>query len=788
MITLISDELGLISADDPDISVMSEIPDYVAGYEQILNAIEDGIDLTIYVRDATIMHWLRNMASRYDHGTFAFKAMDARTYMTQKWDTAIPEYVSNEDITVSGILDADIAPRKGDSFENIILEYFYDPVFTSTVFSATRIARIVNAYEEALWEENSENSLVYKVYQKRLIEWRRKAKAKDDVAIIDMIETDIPGLKNGLIQYKILRHYKEIGIKILGSLFSIFSSLKPNLHDLEFDEREVPEVIQQIEYYLNDLEVPDTIEAFSAYLGNLSGILILEFDKVESLLKEKPELVTSRTIGELEGIFHPTRNRVSRRIEKLKSLLKPKEPSEPDLSWSFDEMVQWAMYVYLPYFVWADKNKQIDYQLMKISDVYARWLYSNWEELRANSKRIVYNILPNYYDSFKSAENKNLMIIIDNLGWRYAGILKDCFQSMGFGLVQMKPYISMLPSTTEISKKCLLAGSPTYDAIDNTHYNVIVEKGWVPFFENSTFQYVSDYKKLEQISDVEHQTYVVNYLPIDPALHKKESELGIPHDDHIKSLLSHLVKSVFEFIEKHNLQDLITIHIASDHGSTKIPEALNNGIDIGDLKKFGFEEVTHRYAVVGTEHFDSLPENLEEDCFFLKQGTFGNDRNYICARKGNRFVPTDGSHYVHGGLSPEETIVPYMQFRRIKVPVKHPTVLLKRTSYRYRLETVEFEIANPNEYPIEDVIIEVINSNIQSEPYRLDWLDAKRKISGSMQMRFKKTQNKDDINNIRYIVMYTCNSKRYQSEEAKLPITIKSMFELKDSSIFDDWD
>lgn len=789
MITLILDQLSLIPTDDPSLLILEEMSDYVTGYECIQNAIADETDLTVYIRNKTIGHWLENMASRYPAGAFTFTEMDARSYLTQKWGISIPEFVANEDIVSCGILDLDIAPRQGDSFENIILEYFYDPVFTKTVFSPAKLVELVNSYEETAWEENSANKLVYIIYQKRLMEWRTKEKDKDAIRVIEMIESDMPGLRDDLIRYKILRHYKELGIKILGSQFTQFSSLKPILHDLEFEEEKYPEIIQQIEYYLNDLETPDTEEEFLVYVRNLSGKLVLEFDKVESFLKTRPELATEKTIGELKRLFYPINNRIGRQLERLNLLLKPEEPGEPDPSWRFDEMMDWAVNYYLPYFVWADRNDRIDDQLMRLSDMYASWLYSNWEAIRANSKRLVCNILPNNYDNFIQGENKNVMIVIDNLGWRYVELLKAFFENAGFGLVKKKAYVSMLPSTTEISKKCLLAGEPTYNAIDNNQYVSIVEKGWVPFFKDSAFQYVSDLKQLEKTQDVvEHQTYVVNYLPIDSTLHKKEKELGIPHDEHIKTLLSYLVNSIMVFIERHNLQDDITIHIASDHGSTRIPERLPNGIDTKDIKKFGLTEVTHRYAAMEPEQFSVLPDNLREDCFFLARGIFGNDLDYICARGGNRFVTAEESQYVHGGLSPEETIVPYLQFRKLKASVQHLTIFLKQTTYRYRLETVEFEIANPNDYPVKDVIVEIVNSNVQSEPYRLDWLQEKRETSASMQMRFKKGGHKDDTENLRFIVIYTCNGKQHRSEEIRLPITMKAMFEMKDSSIFDDWE
>ena len=788
MIAIILDELRLIPTDDLGNLILEEISDYVTGYECIQNAIADERDLTVYIRNRTIGHWLENMASRYPTGAFTFTEMDARSYLMQKWGISIPGFATNEDIVSCGLLDLDIAPRQGDSFENIILEYFYDPVFTTTVFSPAKLVEMVNSYEE-VWEENSANGLVYTTYQKRLMEWRTKEKNKDAIPIIEIIESDMPSLKDALMKYKILQHYKELGIKILGKQFTQFSSLKLNLRDLEFEDEKCPEIVQQIEYYLNDLEPPDTEEDLLAYISNLSGKLVLEFDKVESFLKTKPELVTERAIQELKRLFYPINNRIGRRLERLNLLLKPEEPAKPDLNWSFENMIDWVVNNYLPYFVWADRNNRIDEQLMRLSDMYASYLYSNWEAIRANSKRLVYNILPNNYEDFFQGESKNVMVVIDNLGWRYVEPLKVFFESAGFSLVKKKAYVAMLPSTTEISKKCLLAGVPNYNEIDNNQYLSIVEKGWVPFFKDSDFRYVSDLKKLEKTPDfVEHQTYVVNYLPIDSMLHKKEKELGIPHEEHIKTLLSYLVKSIMAFIERHNLQDDITIHVTSDHGSTRIPESPPNGIDTKDIKKFGLTEVSHRYAAMEPEQFNALPDNLREDCFFLKKEIFGNNRDYIVARRCNRFVATENSHYVHGGLSPEETIVPYLQFRKRKESVQHLTILLKQTTYRYRLETVEFEIANPNDYPVENVIVEVVNSNVQSEPYRLDWLQEKRKASASMQMRFKKMGHKGDTENLRFMALYTCNGKQHQTEEIRLPIIMKAMFEMKDSSVFDDWD
>jgi hypothetical protein len=219
-----------------------------------------------------------------------------------------------------------------------------------------------------------------------------------------------------------------------------------------------------------------------------------------------------------------------------------------------------------------------------------------------------------------------------------------------------------------------------------------------------------------------------------------------------------------------------------------LPNTLSNGIDIKDIKKYGFEYISPRYVAIDNEKYNLLPDNLREDCFFLNAEIFGNDRHYLCARRGNRFVSSDDSFYVHGGLSPEETVVPYMQFQKIIAPIENLKIFIKQSVFRYRLETVTLEIGNPNEYPVENITIDIINSNVECDPYRVDWIDEKKKITATEHMRFSKTQNVDDKNYIRCSVKFTCNGNQYQSDEIILPITMKSMYELKDTNIFDEFD
>ena len=57
----------------------------------------------------------------------------------------------------------------------------------------------------------------------------------------------------------------------------------------------------------------------------------------------------------------------------------------------------------------------------------------------------------------------------------------------------------------------------------------------------------------------------------------------------------------------------------------------------------------------------------EFQCYTLDRHKYGLDNNYLIARHYYRFLKTEDNFYVHGGLTPEETIVPFVTFRKASV-------------------------------------------------------------------------------------------------------------------------
>ena len=162
-----------------------------------------------------------------------------------------------------------------------------------------------------------------------------------------------------------------------------------------------------------------------------------------------------------------------------------------------------------------------------------------------------------------------------------------------------------------------------------------------------------------------------------------------------------------------------------------------------------------------------------------------NPENVLCARRGNRFIPTDKDFYVHGGLLPEEVIVPYLVFEPAAVSTQDLTVLLKKNAFRYRMDTVEMEIGNPNDSAVEQIQVSLLNGNVESEPVRIALLNGKKNMAIQIKARFKVTSILEEQSNLHIRIRYHAHGEQY-TFDVLTKITLKKMVEEKSTSVFDD--
>jgi len=762
---------------------MNSIAEYPRRVREIQQAYENHQEYALVIPQPVVIQWFKNMSARYPQGVFLFEMIDARSALARQWGIDIPTNVTNEDILQAGLLSSDVRPQPGFGFEDTLLSHYYAPIFTSKTFPFTQLPALLEAVDPQQWKANLAVPLLARTLHARLEEWKSKTRSGEQRQLVELFAADPYALKLQLMRFRVLQRYPTIGEAVLGEAFDVFRTLKLQLDDLKVEESRIPETIHQVTYFLNN-QKPQNSDDLVTLLDRTSGLLSVEFETIEKHMRDHPDWITRELMDRIEEKFSAQPRRFARKIAALRDLVRPPKPEPPDLHWDVDTMLSWAIESYLPYQSWCDRQEQFDPDLYVVGDRFSEWLMENWDHIHANSKRMVFNILPNQAVDLKREGVVNLVLVIDNLGWAFSEMLRGLFQERGYFLAGAEPYLAMLPSETEISKKCLLAGAVGYQAIDDKTYKGMIEKGWVPYFSDNAFRYISDIGSLSAVETIDAVTYVVNYLAVDKALHKSADEIGMPHRDHIYHLLEKLVENTISFIEKHGLQESIRIHVVSDHGSTRIPSAVQNDLDPAFFKANGFEARSHRYVTVSSEHFAGLADNLKLDCFFLPANDFMNPEHVLCARRGNRFLPTDQDFYVHGGLLPEEIVVPYLVFEPVSTPLQDLTVLLRKTEYRYRMESIELELGNPNDLAVENISVMVLNGNVESELARVASLNGKTKTLLQIQARFRQTKVPEDQTSLRLRVRFQARGEQH-SFDFQAKISMKKMVEEKSSDLFD---
>lgn len=121
-----------------------------------------------------------------------------------------------------------------------------------------------------------------------------------------------------------------------------------------------------------------------------------------------------------------------------------------------------------------------------------------------------------------------------------------------------------------------------------------------------------------------------------------------------------------------------------------------------------------------------LPENSKYDCYLINKETFELASHYLVARKLYRFLPTDDHAYIHGGLTPEEVLVPFAVYKpamivpkKLDIRIVKPSKVFIGTKFDLGLE-----ITNKNNHLCGEVIIQVLSTDIQTEMLSIDGLDA----------------------------------------------------------------
>ena len=149
-----------------------------------------------------------------------------------------------------------------------------------------------------------------------------------------------------------------------------------------------------------------------------------------------------------------------------------------------------------------------------------------------------------------------------------------------------------------------------------------------------------------------------------------------------------------------------SVYVVTDHGACRILEEEKRSFDSTVVNKL-FPDEKHRFAATDPKQVDDIPDNLWALGHRFKQPFVSDDKIFFLP-KGHNTVRRSGraKGYLHGGVTPEEVIVPTAIYKLVKAAWKRPAArffdlnLVKETGrakfYIQRVVALKIEIQNPN--------------------------------------------------------------------------------------------
>jgi len=500
-------------------------------------------------------------------------------------------------------------------------------------------------------------------------------------------------------------------------------------------------------------------------ITKMSGKMIGEINGLSFFVKENPFYFTKELFNLIGAKF----SLFSQQIEELEQLIPPKFPSEPILNWDWGQMSKWAIAEFFPYKKWSLQYESRNKRIEEIANIYSDWLHMKYPELKNELSPLVYGT----WYKIKGYTKKGyqiLWIIIDNLCWFYLEDTIKAFKEQGL-YPSLEPLLclSMLPSETKISKTALVAGNLP-DQIEKEKY-----QKYKLLFENFCKENkITNYRiipenefKKSKLGGHTITCCIINKL--DVSSHGGFFDL----EDEIKDFLKRIAKYIKDFLPSDLPFKKFRLVVSTDHGSCIIPQNIKG---VRSPKGVRVEEEHKRFVYVDSN------QNLGENWYFLDKNKFSLPES-IAIAKGYSFIGNrKPKGLIHGGMTPEETLIPHLEFCLQPLELKdvqcyHSSPPIIGT----RKQKIELSVRNLNDYEISNVAVYVPSHSIE---IKIEKIPAKDEVTKSTEIALSREEvieSKDNVVTLRGFYSFDWRGETKRGE-VEVKIKIRKIIEGSETS------
>ena len=398
---------------------------------------------------------------------------------------------------------------------------------------------------------------------------------------------------------------------------------------------------------------------------------------------------------------------------------------------------------------------------------YGDWLFENYAELLGHSEILTNrNVRGWIADLLTDPGSRILWLIIDGFPAAYLPLLHEALTLHGLNQIRTEYVLAPLPTITEIGMPALLNGLRPNDPnfIPHPQYEDALRRA----FSSYTTSQSSAVGNFQQALAAGTDLCCLHWWELDAYQHKPQHHIKGTRTEHIKRELNEYIGELA--IELSRLPGRKTrLVISTDHGATR---CLRNRSGISNSKINEAATARHERCVKLEGKLLNEREHLDkEETYFLPPALTHNLDPWVIAR-GYRYFGSNDHGYRHGGLTPEETIVPLV-VAEISVSVWKP-LRLTYTETRSlvlgnTLTNAALLLQNPNDFAVQLEEISLVEDAKAKTQLRIELASGAKlpvKLSFKLPRNLPVTQGQVTIT---AYVSYTMQGKSHINS---LPLTI----------------
>lgn len=632
--------------------------------------------LRFWVRKRNHFAWLKDFLEQTCIPC-TFSEKTARIILADQWNVSILDWLDDDTVLEQNLLELDVKTDPPSSFEDRLLVHFLGNVFQAEKLDAANLTDILMA---TVADDSKEAFKKYPVlrccYKSKCEGWNLKT----EEAWIKQVCSDLVDNPDGLWQelsiWSILNGYPEKLLEYVLPPQRIFFIKKVPIEavvDVPLHREALDQAVAQIDIFYQEVKSEVTSSsAFQKLLTSVSGRLKQEFVHLKDIIKSNTFPAGFDDIRSFQEKFKNCAGVTVGQLSALKSFVQPKRPTilNEGQSWTPQEWVLWTVNEYIPFRRWQTHNNQYDDDLEKTVKGFSDLYLKEYTSIQQNQDHSLVNVLKTL-DLGSPSKELTVILLLDGLPVTFLDLFDETLGNAGLHRHDLRYLFAPLPTTTQYSKPFLLAGN--WESLLDDYEKTLKSRAKTDW-NNRRIYYISNLKELSELTGLEQSSIVLlNLLSTDELLHSDVESQNTTYEEELYRLFSRVGDSLQAFLDNwHGSREHVDVYVITDHGACQILENEKGSFDSAIVNKM-FPEERYRFSAFEAKKATEIPENIWEFGYRFEQPFLSDGKIYFLP-KGHNTVRSYGKKkcFMHGGITPEEVIVPVALYKPIKVKWQKP--------------------------------------------------------------------------------------------------------------------